>query len=71
MKLVFEKNKRNSHGTQKSGEPHNRETVRGPKFAAVRLERKSPGFSWRLIFYFPSGAWWNLDIYSNRKVGVH
>lgn len=63
----FEKNHSNMHGTQKPGEAWNRETVKGPKFKKRTLERKSPGFSWRFIFYFPSGKWWNLDVFSKRS----
>lgn len=61
------KSERNSHGTQKPGERWNAQTVTGPKFTFVKLERKSPGFSRRLIFYFPSGAWWSVDFYSKRQ----
>jgi hypothetical protein len=68
--LLFDygRSDKNFHGTQKKGERRNEQTVKGPKFLVVNIERKSPGFSKRFIFYWPSGAWWHLDIYSKRRV---
>jgi hypothetical protein len=67
MKFMFHTGDFNHHGTQKKGEPWNQQTVRGPKLKWLKLERKSPGFSRRLIFYFPSGKCWYFDVYSKRK----
>lgn len=68
MIFKFYRNERNRHGTQSAGEPWNEMTVTGPKFKLLKLRRDSPGISRRLIFYFPSGAWWNLDVFSKRRV---
>lgn len=72
--IRFERNERNIHGTQKKGEPWNRETVRGPRFSVVDIRKGNPhtkenanDFYKRIIFYFPSGAWWNLDIFFPRR----
>src|ERR1035441_9526642 len=42
-------------------------TIRGPKFKHVRLTVHAPSTGHRFIFYFPSGAWWHLDVYFDRR----
>lgn len=66
-RFYFGKLDTNHHGTEKKGEPWNKETVRGPKFVFLRLESHEKDFKlrhlgWRVILYFPSGAWWHFDI---------
>lgn len=43
------------------------EMVRGPKIRRYKLRRKTPGISWRFIFYWPSGAWWSIDVFSKLR----
>ena len=43
------------------------ETVYGPKVKCFSLKRGDAGISVRVIFYFPSGAWWHLDIATKRR----
>lgn len=43
------------------------ETIHGPKVKFHKLTRKTSGISWRIIFYFPSGEWWALDIFSKLR----
>jgi hypothetical protein len=76
IKIHLDKNKSNSHGTQKKGEPWNREMIRGHKITVVDLisgirerEKQNPECGrtravWykRFIYYCPSGKWWNLDV---------
>lgn len=66
MKFAFNKNLTNHHGRNADGK-WTGHVVRGPRFAWVKLDRKGPGFSRRLIFYFPNGSWWNFDVYSARQ----
>jgi len=76
LKISLEKNDMNHHGTQAKGEVWNRQTVRGWKLHCVDLlrpikerEQCNPEggktrAKWykRFILYFPSGAWWNIDV---------
>jgi hypothetical protein len=76
FRINFDKNVANQHGTQATGQPWNRETVRGWKLSCVDLlqpikerEKENPEgektrAKWykRFILYFPSGSWWNLDV---------
>jgi hypothetical protein len=68
MKVDCGRLDRNHHGTEAHGQPWNKQTVCGPRFKLVRLEgfdsdsRLKANIGWRVIFYFPSGAWWHLDI---------
>lgn len=76
IKVTLENSPINYHGTQKKGEPWNGETVRGYKVTCLDLlkyvkEREASNLEggktravWykRFILYFPSGAWWNLDV---------
>lgn len=72
MKLQFDhsKGETNHHGTEKKGEPWNKETVRGPKLTfhdikkanAWKKSRKRCMFYWRWIFYRPSGACHYFDV---------
>jgi hypothetical protein len=64
----FSRGATNQHGTQKDGEPWNKQTVKGPMLKFLKLRRKSAGISWRFIFYFPSGACWYFDLFSKLKV---
>lgn len=75
-KFYFGKSKTNHHGTQPKGEPWNQQTVYGWKLILVdilssikkRTESNPEGghtrARWykRIILYFPSGAWWHLDV---------
>ena len=75
MKLCFSKGylPSNHHGTERKGEPWNKETVRGWKCCIVKLEsfrilangtesiQSIAGR--RLWIYAPSGACWNFDVY--------
>lgn len=45
-------------------------TIRGPKLTHVRLTVHPPSRGHRFIFYWPSGAWWWLEIYIDRRGGV-
>lgn len=58
----------NQHGTEKPGKPWNKKTCKGPRFKFLKLARATPGISWRIIFYWPSGAWWSFDIFQKRGV---
>lgn len=76
LRILFEKNDMNYHGTQAKGETWNEQTIRGWKLRCVDLlrpikerEKVNPEggktrAKWykRFILYFPSGSWWNLDI---------
>jgi hypothetical protein len=76
LRINCEKSVTNYHGTEKKGEPWNRETVRGWKLRCVDLlqpikerEKHNPEGGktrarWykRFILYLPSGAWYNLDV---------
>lgn len=76
LKLNFGKHVANYHGTQPKGEQWNKQTVRGYKLCCVDLlgpikarEKSNPEggktsakYYKRLILYFPSSAWWYLDI---------
>ena len=75
--MLFQKNLSNHHGTQKLGEPRNRETVRGWKMKFIDLRKANPhtaenanDFYGRIILYFPSGDWWNLDVFVPRRKKV-
>ena len=70
LKFHFGNEPRNCHGTEKKGERWNGEPVLGPKFRMVDLLGPIVEMGvitravWykRLIFYFPTGAWWHIDI---------
>jgi hypothetical protein len=47
------------------------ETVHGPKISLVKLTCHTPSTGHRLIFYFPSGAWWWFDVYFDRRPQEH
>jgi hypothetical protein len=64
------KSDRNMHGTQKKGEPWNKEMVTGPKFSLVKLGVHKPTTGHRLIFYWPSGAWNHLDVVFDRRASA-
>lgn len=67
MKLMWGKSDSNAHGTERIGDPWNKETVLGPKFKLVRLGYSPTFVGRRLIFYFPDGSWWYLDAYYGKK----
>jgi hypothetical protein len=67
MKLYLYRTERNYHGTQQRGEFSNGQTVTGPKLRFLKLRRDTPGVSWRVIFYRPSGACIFLDILSKLR----
>ena len=68
MEFYFGKSATNRHGTEKRGERWNKQTVHGPRLRVVELEgfdrnsRIRTRLGWRLIVYFPSGAWWHFDL---------
>ncbi len=62
MKFYFGKSSTNKHGTERPGEEWNEQTVRGPRLKLVRLGYKPNFTGYRLLYYFPSGAWWHFDI---------
>lgn len=76
LKINLYKSEVNQHGTQAKGEPWNQQTVHGWKVTCLDLlqpirerEKSNPEGGktlkkWykRFILYFPSGAWWNLDV---------
>lgn len=76
LRLRFERNRTNRHGTQKSGDPWNQEMICGPKLAVVDLlddlrRRQVPTravFYKRFIYYLPSGRWWNFDLALVRSI---
>jgi hypothetical protein len=41
--------------------------VLGPKLRRVKLGVHAPSTGYRFIFYFPSGAWWYVDVYFDRR----
>ncbi len=60
----------NHHGTQKKGQPWNREPVRARffvKFRYVKLQCKPPSTGHRIIMYYRSGACRYFDIYVDRR----
>jgi hypothetical protein len=76
VKFAFSKGERNCHGTQKKGEPWNKETVRGPKLVFFDIKKENAWqkgfgarcfFFWRWIFYFPSGSCWYIDVFQKAK----
>jgi hypothetical protein len=67
MKFFVGKLDKNMHGTEGPGEPWNKEPVLGPKFVIVRLGYAPVFTGWRLIYYFPSGAWWHFDVSTYRE----
>lgn len=67
MKFYFMKDKTNQHGTQKKGEMWNGEMRRGWKVVFINLRRGSPGYSKRMILYFPDGSWWYFDVFSKGR----
>lgn len=76
MKLTFHKgySETNQHGTERKGDPWNKQTVKGWKLKVVKLETFVRVAGWddawivqslagrRLIVYRPSGAWWHFDV---------
>lgn len=42
-------------------------TIHGPKLRRVSLNFHKPSTGHRFIFYFPSGAWWHLDVIFDRR----
>ena len=74
----------NHHGTEKKGEPWNRETRKGWTVCIVKLENflilqngceaLQSLAGRRLIVYAPSGAWWHFDVCltpARKEVQVH
>jgi hypothetical protein len=70
VRFNYSKGESNSHGTQRKGEPWNKETVRGWKVVFIDM-RKANSFSkeicrspiyWRFILYQPSGVCHYLDV---------
>ena len=57
----------NQHGTQKRGEPWNKEMICGPTFRYCKLDVHAPSTGHRIWFYFPSGKCWNFDVYFDRR----
>jgi hypothetical protein len=41
--------------------------VRGPRLKCVHISVAAPSTGYRFIFYFPSGAWWHLDVVFDRR----
>ena len=79
MKLCFSKGylPDNRHGTERNGEPWNRETVRGTlrikKLEVFRrlstdTEAIQSLIGWRLWIYAPSGACWHFDVYLTPRI---
>jgi len=61
LKFRLNRNATNYHGPEHCGWSWRPDTIHGWK---VRLGVYSIKLSgWRLILYFPSGAWWNFDAY--------
>jgi hypothetical protein len=46
---------------------NNHDTIRGPKFVRVKPFVHPPSTCHRFILYFPSGAWWHLDVTFDRR----
>lgn len=69
MKIIFDFSKglTNYHGTQKKGEPWNRDTIHGPKLRYVKPSYVPPSSGHRLIYYFRDGSCWYFDIYFRRR----
>lgn len=74
QRLMCGKGAANRHRWFKVNDVWHSHTISGPKFSLVRLEGHSwlrldsPMMTlcycgWRLIFYWPSGAWWHVDWY--------
>lgn len=63
MKIQAFRQKSNYHGK-------NRATIFGPTFSWVRLSVHSPSTGHRFIFYTPTGSWWALDVYFDRRPKV-
>ena len=56
----------NYHGDRKGLELG--KVIRGPKFARIKLTHVvPPSTGHRIMFYWPSGAWWYLDVYFDRR----
>lgn len=64
----FGRSDTNYHGTEPPGCVWDKKTVRGPKFKIVRIGYAPRWVGRRLIFYFPSGAWWHLDWYNPKSL---
>ena len=76
IRVNFDVYSTNHHGTQTVTQPYNSQTVHGWKLCYVdllqpikKLEKDNPEggktrAKWykRFILYFPSGAWWHLDV---------
>jgi hypothetical protein len=42
--------------------------IHGPKFKHVLLKDvHAPSTGHRFIFYFPSGSWWHVDVFFDRR----
>jgi len=67
LRFHFGKSDMNYHGTQEEGEPWNKKTITGPKFVWLKLAYHPPTTGSRVIFYFPKGSWWYLDITFDRR----
>lgn len=64
LKLKFNRNATNYHGPEYCGWPWHPDTIHGWKLRLARLSVYSIRLEGlRLILYFPSGAWWNFDVY--------
>jgi predicted RNA-binding protein associated with RNAse of E/G family len=43
-------------------------TIHGPRFKFLKLKDVHlPSTGYRLYYYFPSGACWNVDVYFDRR----
>ncbi len=54
----------NHHGWWKDADgKYQSEPIKGPKFSLVALSMTKPSRGYRLIWYWPSTAWWHVDVY--------